>query len=169
MKRFASKIQRKRKKSISKGSAVFLIVAGILLGTVFTVGMYYWTKPIEKTDAVHVNATFASYQKHYRRHNLSSLTLCFSDHEPLSIDNACFTSDVLNHIENMAPGTVLELYVHPNSDTILKMVCSGKVILDFNQAERRLTTKRVSFLILGIFMYMSAAFGVEKLLNKETY
>lgn len=169
MKRFASKIQRKRKKSISKGSAVFLIVAGILLGTVFTVGMYYWTKPIEKTDAVHVNATFASYQKHYRRHNLSSLTLCFSDHEPLSIDNACFTSDVLNHIENMAPGTVLELYVHPNSDTILEMVCGGKVILDFNQAERRLTTKRVSFLILGIFMYMSAAFGVEKLLNKETY
>lgn len=169
MKRFAAKIQRKRKKSISKGSAVFLIVAGILLGTVFTVGMYYWTKPIEKTDAVHVNATFASYQKHYRRHNLSSLTLCFSDHEPLSIDNACFTSDVLNHIENMAPGTVLELYVHPNSDTILEMMCSGEVILDFNQAAQRLTTKRVSFLILGIFMYMSAAFGVEKLLNKETY
>lgn len=135
----------------------------------FTVGEFYWTKPIEKTDAVHVNATFASYQKHYRRHNLSSLTLCFSDYEPLSIDNACFTSDVLNHIENMVPGTILELYVHPNSDTILEMVCGGKVILDFNQAERRLTTKRVSFLILGIFMYTAAAFGVVKLIRKEVY
>ncbi len=112
---------------------MFLVAAGILLGTVFTVGMYYWTRPIEKTEAIRVDATFASYQKHYRRHNLNSLTLYFSDHEPLSIDNVCFTSDVLNHIENMAPGTVLELYVHPNSDTILEMVCGGKVILDFNQ------------------------------------
>lgn len=169
MKRLAATIRKKCKKSISKGSAVFLVVAGILLGTVFTVGMYYWTRPIEKTEAIRVDATFASYQKHYRRHNLNSLTLYFSDHELLSIDNVCFTSDVLNHIENMAPGTVLELYVHPNSDTILEMVCGGKVILDFNQAKRRLTTKRVSFLILGIFMYTSAAFGVVKLLNKGTY
>lgn len=103
MKRLAAKIRRKCKKSISKGSAVFLIVAGILLATVFTVGMCYWTKPIEKADAIRVDATFTSYQKHYRRHNLSSLTLCFSDHESLSIDNACFTSDALNHIENMTP------------------------------------------------------------------
>ena len=169
MKRLAAKIRRKCKKSISKGSAVFLIVAGILLATVFTVGMCYWTKPIEKADAIRVDATFASYQKHYRRHNLSSLTLYFSDHESLSIDNACFTSDALNHIENMTPGTVLELYVHPNSNTVLEMVCGGKVILDFNQAERRLTTKRVSFLILGIFMYAEAVFGVVKLLNKGTY
>lgn len=169
MKRLAATIRKKCKKSISKGSAVFLVVAGILLGTVFTVGMYYWTRPIEKTEAIRVDATFASYQKHYRRHNLSSLTLCFSDYEPLSIDNACFTSDVLNHIENMVPGTILELYVHPNSDTILEMVCGGKVILDFNQAERRLTTKRVSFLILGIFMYTAAAFGVVKLIRKEVY
>ena len=169
MKRLAAKIRRKCKKSISKGSAVFLIVAGILLGTVFTVGMCYWTKPIEKADAIRVDATFTSYQKHYHRHNLSSLTLCFSDHESLSIDNACFTSDVLNHIENMTLGTVLELYVHPNSNTVLEMVCGGKVILDFNQAERRLTTKRVSFLILGIFMYAEAVFGVVKLLNKGTY
>lgn len=169
MKRLAAKIRRKCKKSISKGSAVFLIVAGILLATVFTVGMCYWTKPIEKADAIRVDATFTSYQKHYRRHNLSSLTLCFSDHESLSIDNACFTSDALNHIENMTPGTVLELYVHPNSNTVLEMVCSGKVILDFNQAERRLTTKRVSFLILGIFMYAEAVFGVVKLLNKGNY
>lgn len=49
------------------------------------------------------------------------------------------------------------------------MVCGGKVILDFNQAERRLTTKRVSFLILGIFMYTAAAFGVVKLIRKEVY
>lgn len=111
---------------------MFLIVAGILLATVFTVGMCYWTKPIEKADAIRVDATFTSYQKHYRRHNLSSLTLCFSDHESLSIDNACFTSDALNHIENITPGTVLELYVHPNSNTVLEMVCGGKVILDFN-------------------------------------
>ena len=169
MKRLAAKIRRKCKKSISKGSAVFLIVAGILLATVFTVGMCYWTKPIEKADAIRVDATFTSYQKHYRRHNLNSLTLYFSDYEPLSINNVCFTSDVLNHIENMAPGTVLELYVHPNSNTVLEMVCGGKVILDFNQAERRLTTKRVSFLILGIFMYAEAVFGVVKLLNKGTY
>lgn len=169
MKRLAAKIRRKCNKSISKGSAVFLIVAGILLGTVFTVGMCYWTKPIEKADAIRLDATFTSYQKHYRRHNLNSLTLYFSDHESLSIDNACFTSDVLNHIENMTPGTVLELYVHPNSNTVLEMVCGGKVILDFNQAERRLTTKRVYFLILGIFMYAEAVFGVVKLLNKGTY
>ncbi len=169
MKRLAATIRKKCKKSISKGSAVFLVVAGILLGTVFAVGMYYWTRPIEKTDAIRVDATFASYQKHYRRYHLNSLTLYFSDHEPLSLDNACFTSDVLSHIENMTPATVLELYVRPNSDTILEMVCGGKVILDFNQAERRLTTKRVSFLILGIFMYTSAAFGVVKLLRKEVY
>ena len=169
MKRLAAKIRRKCKKSISKGSAVFLIVAGILLATVFTVGMCYWTKPIEKADAIRVEATFTSYQKHYRRHNLSSLTLCFSDHESLSIDNACFTSDALNHIENMTPGTVLELYVHPNCNTVLEMVCGGKVILDFNQAERRLTTKRVSLLILATFMYADAVFGLVTLLHKGTY
>lgn len=63
----------------------------------------------------------------------------------------------------------MELYVHPNSATILEMVCGGKVILDFDQSARQLTTKRVSFLILGIFMYTAAVFGVTKFLRKEVY
>lgn len=39
---------------ISKPQAIFLIVAGLLLGTVFSVGVPYWQKDVQKDEVVHL-------------------------------------------------------------------------------------------------------------------
>lgn len=56
MKRFAAKIQRKCAEPIPKGCAIFLMIAGIFLGSVFLYGAYTSKVRITRDDAVSVTA-----------------------------------------------------------------------------------------------------------------
>ena len=55
----------KRTKKATKGEAVFLLVAGLIIGTVFTFGVRYWNAPITEDEAQLVTGRFdpgAAYQ-----------------------------------------------------------------------------------------------------------
>ena len=43
-------IKMKRTKKATKGEAVFLLVAGLIIGTVFTFGVRYWNVPITEDN-----------------------------------------------------------------------------------------------------------------------
>ena len=53
MKRRRAKVKR-RKEPMPNIVALFLLVVGLFLGTVFTVGMSYWNAPLERDDAEEV-------------------------------------------------------------------------------------------------------------------
>lgn len=144
---------------MSKRTAVFLLIAGLILGAVFTFGMRYWNAPIAREDAQHVIASFSSSQERLKHGRVQEIILRFDDHEGLRIDGSCVSNTLLEAIELLEPGSVLEMAVHPNSNTILELQCAAAKYLDFEDTTKHLARESVGFTVLGIFCYLSSIVG----------
>lgn len=169
MRRLTAQIRKAFANPIPKFGAVFLIIAGIFIGTIFTVGMHFWEACVTKTDATSASATFSSYKEIYRNGHIKKIIVRFVDHEQLTIDGVCLSDEVISKVEALKPGTVLNLYIHPNSSNILEMVDNGDSIIVFDEAIDKLAVEVSGFTVLGIFMYLCAVLGIIKLVKKETY
>lgn len=158
---------KKRKNTMSKFEAAILAVLGLLLGTVFTFGMRYWQSPVMKTEAIYDEAVFSSFEEVSRRSHVKEILLRFEDREQVSVDGACLTDEVIAQIEALTPGSTVTLYIHPNSDTVLELICHGEVILPFDETVKKVATEANAFAVLGVFMYLCAAAGILRLLKKQ--
>ena len=158
----------KRSAEIPKLAAWFLVVTGILLGTVFSFGMHYWESSVSKEDAIHIEAAFSSYEKLYSRGGVSKIKVYFQDREPLFIDGTCCSQSVQNKLKGLKSGTILQLYVHPHSRTLLEIKTDSDSILLFEESIEKLSSEVNGFLFLGLFMYVCAGYGIIKLLLKQT-
>ena len=167
MTRLTERIKKEFTEPIPKAAAVFLIVSGIFLGTVFTVGMHFWESPVTKANAIRVNAAFSSCEETNQYGRTQEIIVRFSDYEQLTIDGVCLSNEVVSKVEALKPGTVLSMYVHPRSSTILEMVDNGEVIIAFNETVSKLSAEVSGFTVLGILMYLGALFGIAKLIRKE--
>lgn len=120
MTKLAERMKKELIDPMPKAFAVFLIIVGIFMGTVFTVGMHYWEAPLSKADTLSVNATFSSYKNIYKRGRINEIIVRFEDHEQLTIDGSCLNDKVINKVEALKPGTSLHLHVHPTSSYLKK-------------------------------------------------
>lgn len=160
---------RKRPDRIPKVSAWFLVIVGIIMGTVFVVGMHDWESSVSKEETVYTEAIFESYEKIYGRYSsLNEIKVVFLDRDPLFIDGSCCSQTVLDKMAALRPGTVLCMYVHPNSSTLLEIHNGDNLILSFDNATKMLSSEVSGFSFLGIFMYLIAFYGSIKLIRKET-
>ena len=149
---------------MSKRTAVFLLLAGLLLGTVFTFGMRSRNAPVAREDAQHVTATFSSSKERLKHGRVQEIILCFDDHKELRIDGTCVSKALLEAIKLLEPGSVLEMAVHPNSNTILELQCAAAKDLDFEDAMKHLGRESAGFTVLGIFCYLSSIVGFARLI-----
>lgn len=170
-----TKTQRKtayKYDTLPKKTAWLLLIAFIIIGTVFTFGMRYWQAPVTRDEAIQTQAVFASCKelRGSRRSvtKIKSIEIFFEDREPLNIDGSCCGSAVLEKLSELRPGAELQMYVHPNSDTILELRTQSDTILDFDTASSCLSYNRTGFTYLGIFMYIAAAAVLVKIVKKET-
>ena len=156
---------------IPKSVAWFLLVVGVVLGTVFTFGMRYWNSSVTKDKAIFTEAEFSSYEIIYgRRHStVKEVKLIFNDREPLFIDGACCNQEVLDKLDTVISGTELQMYLHPNGGELLDIRNNGISILRFDDAVDAVSSEASAFFILGVFMYLIAAAALIKLIRKETY
>lgn len=152
--------------------ALFLLVVGLFLGTVFTVGMSYWNAPLGRDDAEEVTATYSSYRIDYdydrygNRRDIQEVELQFTDHDELSIDGSCVSEEVKNAIKELPVGAELDMLLHPNSSSIVELKHGEKTILPFEEAVKDLGVERIGFLILGILLYLCAVWGAFVLLKR---
>lgn len=149
----------KKSKKMTKNAAIFLLIAGLIMGTVFTFGMKYWNEPISQDEAQQVNAIFSSYKETKRRGHVQEIILRFDDHEQLYIDGVCIDNELCDTISEIMPGTILEMMVHPNSNTILEMETGTTKILEFNDSVQKLSSEASGFMYLGVFCYILALMG----------
>lgn len=154
-------------RSVPKAAAWFIVIAGIVLGTVFTFGMRYWESSVSKEDAIFVEATFSSYEGIYKRGDLKEIKMIFQDRKQLFIDGTCCSQSVQDKLESLKPGSVLQMYVHPQSSTILEIKTDNGSILQFEESVKKLSSEVTGFLFLGIFMYACAVYGIIKLFSKQ--
>ena len=159
--------KHKAKEIIPVSYAVFFVVVGLILGTVFMFGMRHWGARIEREDSVSVAANFDSYRKIYGKHGrILEIKIMFTDYDPLYIDGACFDTEVISAIEALPEGANLNMLVHPNSDTIWELKQENNTILSFEKSQECIEGENIGFAILGIFAYLCAALGIGSLLVK---
>lgn len=156
-----------KKKPLSTIDAVFLLIAGLFIGTVFTFGMRYWNAPVAREEAVAVTATFASSKESRDNGDVKEILLRFEDHDQLHIDGSCITEALRSRVSAITPGTTLSLLVHPNSSTILELRMGEDTLLEFEYAAEKLTREADMFMGLGIFLYAMAAWGLASLIFRK--
>lgn len=159
---------RKRPDRIPKAAAWFLVIAGFLLGSLFTFGTQYWNLSVSRKEAIYTEGTFASCEEIYgRTGTVNELKVVFQDREPLFIDGSCCSQSVLNKMAILRSGSVLSMYVHPNSSTLLEIRHENDMILSFDQTVEKLSSEATGFLVLGILMYLAAIYGSVKCIKKQ--
>lgn len=157
----------KNKKSMAKGDAWFLLIAGLIMGTVFTFGMQYWNAPISQEEAICTTAVYTSYTEQLKRGHVKEMIVRFEDHEELYIDGVCINEELRDRIHNLEPGTELSLIVHPNSNTIMELQIGNSVLLEFQNSYEKMASEATGFVGLGLFCYVLSACGLISLLFKK--
>ena len=149
----------KNRISITKGEAWFLLIAGLIMGTVFTFGTQYWNAPVTKEESIHTNAIYESYATQRRRGQVTEIIVRFEDHKQLYIDGVCINDKLLNSIDNLASGIEMSMIVHPNSSTIMELYADNQVLLEFQNTSEKLTGEAAGSMGLGLFCYVLSACG----------
>ena len=157
----------KSKRPMAKGEAWFLLIAGFIMGTVFTFGMQYWNAPVTKEESIHATAIYESYTTQREQGRVKEIIVRFKDHEQLYIDGTCINDRLLNSIDSLVPGTELSMIVHPNSNTILELHADNQVLLEFQNTSEKLTGEATGFMGLGLFCYVLSACGLISLLFRK--
>lgn len=157
-------MKRMKSKRRSIPEALFLLVAGLVLGIVFTFGVQHWNAPISRDEAIASTATIRSIEEQYgRRHHLKEIRMEFEDHASLSIDGSCVDSELVEMLHQLPGGTVVEMRIHPESDTILEMLSNGIILMDFDRTVETLGNETTGFMYLGIFCFAVALWGLINL------
>ncbi len=153
----------KKSKSMTKAEAIFLLVAGLFMGTVFTFLVQYANAPVSREESRHITAVFSSYGTQRERGRVKEIIVRFADHDQLYIDGSCISDALLDSVEILSPGTELTMIVHPNSNTILDLRVGKLVLLEFEAASNKLAKEAKGFLGLGLFCYVLSACGLCRL------
>lgn len=156
-----------KKKSLSTIDAIFLLIAGLFMGTVFTFGMQYWNAPVAREEAVAVTAVLSSSLESRDEGDVKEILLRFEDHEQLHIDGSCITAELRSRLSTITPGTTLSLLVHPNSSTVMELRVGEETLMEFEYAAEKLTREADMFMGLGIFLYAMAAWGLFSLIFRK--
>lgn len=155
---------------MSMGEAWFLLIVGLLMGTIFTFGMQFWNAPIAEQDAVTDIAIFASYDiRHGRSGSTKEIVVRFEDRDQLYIDGVCVTDALINQLKAIQQGDEVMLTIHPNSNTILELQYGNKLLLEFDQTTKKLTNEATGFTGLGILCYLAAIAGLLCILNRKRW
>ena len=152
---------------MTKVEAWFLLIAGLIMGTVFTFGMQYWNAPVTKEESIHTTAIYESYATPRERGRVKEIIVRFKDHEQLYIDGACINDMLLDSIDSFVPGIELSMIVHPNSNTIMELHTDSRVLLEFQNTSEKLTGEATGFMGLGLFCYVLSACGLISLLFRK--
>ena len=157
----------KNKRPMAKSEAWFLLIAGFIMGTVFTFGMQYWNAPVTKEDSIHTTAIYESYTVQQARGHAKEIIVRFRNHTQLYIDGVCINDKLLSSIDNLASGIEMSMIVHPNSNTIMELYADNQVLLEFQNTSEKLSGEAAGFLGLGLFCYVLSVCGLISLLFRK--
>ena len=155
---------KRTKKGISQDRAIYLLLAGLFLGTIFTFGTRYWHAPVSREDCTQVNTEFVSYRERTRRGSIQLIYIDCVNGQRYEIDGACISQLVLDGVENLQPQEPITLLIHPNSDTILEFSSTSGTLMAFDDATQRVADDTLLFTALGILMYAAALGGLYNLI-----
>lgn len=144
--------------------AVFMLVIGILLGSVFAFGMQYWNKKVSRDDCTVVETQFLSYdeiRRLKRPMKIQEIAIDCVDGSRYFIDGVSINDELLNQLSLLSQNDNITLLIHPNSNsTIVEFLSDQTVLFNFDETISKLDGEASGFLFLGLFMYFCALVGL---------
>ena len=152
-----------KKDPMSLGLAIFLLIAGLFLGSVFTFGMQYWNSNVTRDECTLIDTQFVSYKEirqPKRPMEIKEIAVDCVNNERYFIDGASINSDLRNSLSELSKHQKIRLLIHPNSNTIVEFSTENGTILTFNETIKKLGGEATGFLFLGLFMYFCSLVGL---------
>ena len=145
------------------GLAIFLLIAGLFLGSVFTFGMQYWNSEVTREDCTLIDTQFVSYKEirqPIRPMEIKEIAVDCVNNERYFIDGVSINSDLRNSLSELSKHQKICILIHPNSNTIVEFSTENGTILTFNETIHKLGGEATGFLFLGLFMYVCSLIGL---------
>lgn len=145
------------------GLAIFLLIAGLLLGSVFTFGMQYWNSEVTREECLPIETQFISYteiRNTKRPAKIQEIAIDCVNDERYFIDGASINTGLSNALSDLSVQQKISLLIHPNSNTIVEFSTENGNILAFDETIRKLSGEATDFLFLGLFMYFCSLVGL---------
>ena len=145
------------------GLAIFLLIAGLLLGSVFTFGMQHWNAEVTREECTLIDTEFVSYKEmsqSKRPMGIKEIAVDCVNGERYFIDGVSINSDLRNSLSELSEHQNIRLLIHPNSNVIVEFSTENGMILTFDETIRKLGGEATGFLFLGLFMYFCSLVGL---------
>ncbi len=156
-------MRKRRSDPVPFTAAVFLLVIGILLGSVFTFGSQYWNKKVSREACTLIDTDFVDYTelRHIANHTkIKEIAIDCSNGERYFIDGVSINDELRTQLSLLSAQENITLLIHPNSNTIVEFSSDNAVLLDFNDTIDKLDGEATGFIFLGLFMYFCALVGL---------
>ena len=145
----------------SVGILVFFLVFGLGLGIMGCAAPWV-SRPAAYEDTVPLSATLEQVKGDYKsrrglRYKLDEIYLYFSDHDHLYISSKVATKSRLNKLTAYPAGTVLDLRLAPDGDSVLALSVDGTEVLSYEAACRAIRFDNALGLLLGLFALLFMA------------
>ena len=145
------------------GLAMFLLITGLLLGSVFTLGMQYWNAEVTRDECTVVDTAFLSYKEIHqfkRPWRIKEIAVDCANGERYFIDGVSINSYLRDSLSELSDQQKIRLLIHPNSNTIVEFSTDSGKILTFDETIGKLGEETTGFLFLGVFMYFCSLVGL---------
>ena len=164
--------ERRLNRSLLKGAAIFLLIAGIYFGTLFTIVTWYDHGSVTIDQAVPMDAVYSFYEAiphHYRSGGISNynIKVYFSDGSYKTTDSTLIGDPEFSKLKKLKKGIVLHLLVHPRGSEILECKTDTDTIVDFEYRKSIDDRWLIISYFLGGFFYLCAFFALVKIIKKE--
>ena len=156
-------MKKRKSDPMSFGLAVFMLVIGILLGSVFTFGTQCWNKNILRDDCTVVETEFLSHEEirqPKRIMKIKKIAIDCADGNRYFIDGVSINEELRNQLSLLSKNDNITLLIHPNSNTIVEFSSGNGILLSFDDTINKLDDEASGFLFLGLFMYLCALVGL---------
>ena len=143
--------------------SVFLLITGLLLGSVFTFGMQYWNAEVTREECMVIDTELVSYteiRKLKRPMEVKEIAVDCANGERYFIDGVSVNTALRNSLSELSQQQGIHLLIHPNSNTIVELSTENGTILTFDETIRKMGGEATGFLFLGLFMYFCSLVGL---------
>lgn len=127
----------------------FLIIGSILIFN----GQYRY-REIQPDEAIQVSATYKDFSLSKVQRKKQQIQLNFTDHDSLTINPVCISSELENDLRRLPVGCRLEMLIHPDSNTVISIKADNKDILSFDSMLNHFKRSRTVLLFAGIMFYV---------------
>ena len=149
--------------SMPLGLAVFLLVSGLLLGSIFTFGMSYWNSVVTREACTLVETQFVSYDEIWRPKRpmeIKEIAIDCVNGKRYFIDGVSVSPELRNALRGLCNQESITLLIHPNSNTVVELSSEDGFLMIFNDTIKKLKNEAIVFLLLGIFMFFCSFVGL---------